>query len=249
MAQGKRIAVVGGGLGGMCAALDLSEAGHQVTLFEKYPAFGGLASAFDIAGTKLERFYHHIFSTDLDLLNLVDELGLQSHLQWHPDFNGNFYKGKTYPFSPAWRILTFPPLSVIDRLRLAATSKYLSLLKDHKPFENVTARDWITAKMGKRVWEVLWEPLFAAKFGAHADQISMTWFFGRIKARFGPSKKGAPTGKLGYLNGSTQVLVDALELKLKARGVTMRPGHAVSRLIVNADKTRVTGLESRAGIE
>src|SRR6266581_2652396 len=148
-----KIAVVGGGLGGMCAALDLCEAGHEVAVFEKYPNLGGLASAFGIAGTKLERFYHHIFSTDLDILNLIDELGLAGSLEWHPDFNGNFYQGKTYPFSPAWRILTFPPLSIMDRLRLAFASKYLSLLKDYRPFEKVSAKQWISDKMGARVWE------------------------------------------------------------------------------------------------
>jgi protoporphyrinogen oxidase len=83
----RRVAVVGGGLGGLCAALDLSSQGCEVSLYEKYPALGGLAAAFDIAGTKLERFYHHIFSTDLDILALIDELGLQDKLEWHTDFN------------------------------------------------------------------------------------------------------------------------------------------------------------------
>jgi protoporphyrinogen oxidase len=241
------MAVVGGGLGGMCAALDLSAAGHEVTVFEKYPNLGGLASAFDIAGTKLERFYHHIFSTDLDILRLIDELGLSDKLEWHTDFNGNFYQGKIYPFSPAWRILMFPPLSILDRLRLAFASKYLSLLKDHRPFEKVSAKKWITDKMGPRVWKVLWEPLFAAKFGRFADDISMTWFFGRIKARFGPSKKGSPTGHLGYLKGSTQVLVDSLEARLKARGVRLLTSTAVLKL--NAREGRITGVETRLGFE
>jgi protoporphyrinogen oxidase len=242
-----KIAVIGGGLAGMCAALDLSAAGHEVTIYEKYPNFGGLASAFDIAGTKLERFYHHVFSTDLDLLHLVDELGLQDKLKWSKDDNGNFYEGKTYPFSPAWRILTFPPLSLLDRLRLAFASKYLSVLKDHKPFEKVTAKKWITDKMGAHVWQVLWEPLFNAKFGKYADAISMTWFFGRIKARFGPSKKGAPTGHLGYLMGSTQVMVDALEARLNANHVRLLASHSVKR--ITAENGRVSGVETKDGFE
>jgi protoporphyrinogen oxidase len=242
-----KIAVVGGGLAGMCAAMDLSAAGHSVSLYEKYPNFGGLASAFDVAGTKLERFYHHVFSTDLDLLYLMDELGLQSSMRWSKDDNGNFYGGKTYPNSPAWRILTFSPLSILDRLRLAFAAKYLSLLKDHRPFESVTAQDWITRRMGAHVWKVFWEPLFHAKFGRHAPDISMTWFFGRIKARFGPSKKGAPTGHLGYLMGSTQVMVDALRKRLEQGGVRLLPSHGVRKICAEAGK--VTGLESKDGFE
>src|SRR5688572_17345148 len=201
--------------------MDLSKAGHAVTIYEKYPSFGGLASAFDIAGTKLERFYHHIFSTDLDILELIHELGIEDKLGWHDENNANFHGGKLYSISPAWRLLLFDALSIPDRLRLAGWSKYLSTLKDHKPFENVTAKEWITQRMGPRVWEVMWEPLFKSKFGAYADQICMTWFFGRLKARFGPSRKGAPQGKLGYLLGSTQVMVDALLARLKSQGVEL----------------------------
>jgi hypothetical protein len=47
----------------------------------------------------------------------------------------------------------------------------------------------------------MWEPLFKAKFGAWADKISMTWFYGRLSARFGPAKEGAPRGCLGYIKG------------------------------------------------
>jgi protoporphyrinogen oxidase len=120
-------------------------------------------------------------------------------------------------------------------------------LKDHKPFEGISAKEWISAKMGARVWQVLWEPLFISKFGKHADEISMTWFFGRIKSRFGPSKKGAPTGHLGYLNGSTQILVDALEARLKAAGVSLRPSTQVLRL--KGEGGKVTGVETKAGFE
>jgi len=111
----------------------------------------------------------------------------------------------------------------------------------------VTAKDWITATMGERVWKVLWQPLFKAKFGKHWDEISMTWFFGRIKARFGHSKKGAPTGHLGYLMGSTQVMVDALEAKLKARKVRMLSSHSVKRIL--AENGAVTGVETKDGVE
>src|SRR2546430_3649048 len=36
-----RVAVVGGGLAGLSAALDLVDAGHEVTLYEARPTLGG----------------------------------------------------------------------------------------------------------------------------------------------------------------------------------------------------------------
>ncbi len=242
-----RVAVVGGGLAGLCAALDLAKAGAKVTVFEKYPQMGGLASAFPIHGTHLERFYHHVFATDLDFLALVDELGLQSKLVWHPEDNGSWYQGKYYPFTPNWKLLFFSPLSLWDRFRLGFWSKLLSLKKDWRPFDKVSAKAWILKHMGLRVWQVMWEPLFRAKFGQYADQVSMTWFYGRLSARFGPAKKGAPSASLGYLEGSTQVLVDALEAKLRAAGVELLTSHPIKRLL--GDLTKVTGIESKAGVQ
>jgi protoporphyrinogen oxidase len=135
----------------------------------------------------------------------------------------------------------------MERLRLAFWSKYLSLLKDHRPFEAFSSKDWIIRHMGEGVWKVMWEPLFRSKFGAYADKVSMTWFFGRIKARFGPSRKGVPQGSLGYLNGSTQVMVDALIEKLKSQGVILKTSTPVKKVL--AENGRVTAIETKSGTE
>lgn len=237
------VGVIGGGLAGLVAARGLAQAGHKVTVYEKYGAFGGLASAFALRGTHLERFYHHIFATDLDLLSLIHELGLQDKLVWNTENNANWRQGRTYPISPAWKLLFWPQLSLLSRLRLAFWSKWASLQKDWRPYDGVTAHAWITQHMGLQAWQVMWEPLFRAKFGAYAEQVSMTWFYGRLSARFGPTRPGAPAGKLGYVMGSTQTLVDALLAQLKALGVELKSGHPVQAIL--GTPQRVTGLRSR----
>ena len=246
-APARRVAVVGGGLAGLVAAWDLARAGHKVAVYEKYPVFGGLASAFALRGTHLERFYHHVFATDLDLLGLVDELGLQASLVWNDENSANWRQGRTFGISPPWRLLLWPELSLWSRLRLAFWSKWVSLQKDWRPYDSITARAWIEGHMGAQAWQVMWEPLFRAKFGAQADQISMTWFYGRLSARFGPAKPGAPGGKLGYLMGSTQGLVDALLERLRALGVELKPSQPV--LAVLSEGGRATGVRSKAGEE
>lgn len=238
-----RVGVVGGGLAGLVAAWDLARAGHRVSLYEKYPSVGGLAGAFSLRGTHLERFYHHIFATDVDLLELVEQLDLKSALVWHPENNANWREGVSTPISPAWRLLLWRQLGWLSRLRLGFWSKWASLQKDWRPYDDVTAKDWILRHMGEEVWRVMWEPLFAAKFGAYADQVSMTWFYGRLSARFGPTRPGFPKGQLGYLMGSTQVLVDALTARLAALGVEIKTGHPVTQLL--GGPARVTGLRSR----
>jgi protoporphyrinogen oxidase len=242
-----RVAVVGGGLAGLVGAMELARAGHRAIVYEKYPSFGGLASAFALRGTHLERFYHHVFASDVDLLDLVEELGLQSSLVWNPENSANWRGGGTAGISPQWKLLLWKELSLLSRLKLGFWGKVISYQKDWRPYDQVTARDWIVGHMGEEVWRVMWEPLFRSKFGAHADQVSMTWFFGRLTARFGPSKKGAPAGKLGYVMGSTQVLVDALLARLRAAGVELRPSQGVISL--TGDSQRVRGVRTRAGEE
>ena len=183
-----RVAIIGGGVGGLTAGLDLAEAGHQVVIYEKYPVFGGLASAFPIRGNHLERFYHHIFATDLDILALIERLGLQDQLVWTPENSGNWRQGRFASISPAWKLLLWADLSLVSRLRLALWSKWVSLQKDWRPYDAVTAKAWIVSHMGEQCWQVMWEPLFKAKFGAWAEKISMTWFYGRLSARFGPAR-------------------------------------------------------------
>ena len=45
-------------------------------ILEAEPEVGGLAAAFQVGGTRIERFYHHWFTNDHHVIELVSELGL-----------------------------------------------------------------------------------------------------------------------------------------------------------------------------
>jgi len=110
--------VVGGGIAGLVAAYRLSKAGHQVFVFEAEEKLGGLAQSMDFAGTKLDMFYRHIFKSDLDIVNLIDELQLEAQMMWIESKVGFYTGGKTYPFTTPMDLLSFPVLSIIDRVKL-----------------------------------------------------------------------------------------------------------------------------------
>ena len=78
-----RIAVLGAGVAGLVAALRLTEAGHTVDVYERWPGLGGQAATLDVGqGHLLERYYHHLFSTDRHIAALYDELGMEDELEW-----------------------------------------------------------------------------------------------------------------------------------------------------------------------
>jgi phytoene dehydrogenase-like protein len=71
----RRVAIIGAGMTGLVAARELASAGFAVSVYERWPDVGGQASAFDLGnGVWLDRYYHHLFPSDRDMIELLEEL-------------------------------------------------------------------------------------------------------------------------------------------------------------------------------
>ena len=223
-----RTAILGGGALGLTLALRLAQRGEQVVVMEKEALPGGLAAGFPIGDVYLEKFYHHLFRSDTTIIALLDELGLGPKLEWHAPKTSSLVHGNAYAFSPLDILLHFTPLPFIDRVRLGAVGAYLKLRRSHEPFEEVTAAEWMARWMGKRSYELVWQPILESKFGEYYPQISMAWMWSRLHCR---------SFSLGYLRGGFQQLYDALVREVCAAGGEVRLGSEV--LSANmADKAR-----------
>src|ERR1700712_333087 len=114
-----RIAVLGAGVAGLVAALRLTEAGHTVDVYERWPGLGGQAATLDVGqGHLLERYYHHLFSTDRHIASLYDELGMGDELEWITSSVAYFADGKQWPFVPPRARLRLKPPPPLARIRL-----------------------------------------------------------------------------------------------------------------------------------
>ena len=82
------VGIIGGGAAGLAAAYEFVRNGSRVTVFERAPFLGGQASTFGVAGAQLERGYHHLFTSDRDMIWLIEELGLGHKLAWIPSRAG-----------------------------------------------------------------------------------------------------------------------------------------------------------------
>ena len=87
------IGIIGGGIAGLTAAYELSKEGHKVAVFEKEAELGGQVGTFEVSGERLERFYHHIFTSDFDIIQFIDEMGLSEQLLWLDSKVGFFHGG------------------------------------------------------------------------------------------------------------------------------------------------------------
>ena len=230
-----RVAVIGGGAAGLAAADELLRHGHQVMLFERASQVGGQLRTVDIAGTRLEQFYHHIFTNDTLMVQLIDELGLGDRLLWVASKVGFFTQGRIWDFVTPVDLLRFQPLPLPDRIRLGLVSLYLQRQSDWRRFESVTAQEWLRRWVGARNYAVVWGPLLHGKFGSAAPEIGMTWFQWKMRLRFG-SRRGLGREYLGYLKGSFAQVWEALAERVQQRGGRLFTGASVSRVVVEEGK-------------
>jgi protoporphyrinogen oxidase len=231
-----RVAVIGAGVAGLVSAYRIADAGHDVDVYERWPGLGGQAATIDVGGGHLlERYYHHLFTTDRHIAALYEELGLE--LEWRPSSVAMFAHGRQWPFTSPGDLLRFGPLPPFDRVRMGLAVLALQrLTNDQAPFERVTARAWIEKWMGGAAWREVWGPMLRGKFGARADEIAMVWIWNKLRLRRGEDSREE---KLGYPAGSWEPMFTALRERIEARG---------GRVLIDRPAVRIeSGLEVTFG--
>lgn len=236
-----KVVIIGGGVGGLGAGYDLVRAGHEVRIYEASDTLGGQVRTFEIGGGRLEIFYHHLFRSDTVVTQSIHDLGLGDDLEWIESKVGFLTDGRIYPFVGAVDLLRFKPVSFVTRLRLGLAALYLRRQSDWKRYEGKKAKEWIERYVGREGYQRVWGPLLRAKFGAHAEDVAMTWFWGKIYLRFA-SRPGGPLAKekLGYLRGSFGRLIDRMGEAIEEHGGIIETSRRVDEVL--SKDGRVTGV-------
>lgn len=220
-----KVAIVGGGFGGLAAAYDLLKAGRQVTLYEADSSVGGLAAGFKQPNWEwsVEKYYHHWFATDRHMLGLIDELGWRDQVRFPRPYTVIYYKGRFYPFDSILQMALFPGLGWgMDKARFGLVGLFLRLTNNWKALEQTTVDAWMRRWAGDRVYELMWQPLMIGKFGErYASQVNMAWMWARIKAR---------TTRLGTFEGGFQAFADRFAERLTTMGLDLRLATPVKRI-------------------
>ena len=224
--------MIGAGVTGLVAGRRLAQAGHVPDVYERWPGLGGQAATLDVGhGHLLERYYHHLFTSDRHIADLYDELGMPDELEWRESSVAFFAEGRSWPFNGPLDLLRFQPLSLASRLRMGIAVVVLQRRgRDVRPFEEETAREWVTRAMGPEAWQKVWGPLLQGKFGARASDISMAWLWGKLTARRQIKGKEARQELLGYPRGSWETLYERLKASIESGGGRVMIDRPVRRL-------------------
>ena len=230
-----RVVVLGAGAMGLAAAYRALRLGHHVTLLEAAAEPGGMAAHFDLAGLSIERFYHFICKSDAPTFELMQELGLSGLMRWRGTSMAYFIQGGLHRWGDPVSLLRFPHLSLLEKFRYGLLMFTSTRLNKWPSLETTSAKAWIERWCGPRVYETLWKPLFDLKFYEYADNVSASWIWTRIR-RVGRSRRSLMQEELGYIEGGTQTLVDALMKAIVAQGGTVLLSQPATRVVVEGGR-------------
>ncbi len=194
----------------------------RVTLFEAAPALGGLASAWELGGVTWDRHYHVTLLSDRHLRRILAELGLEQELRWVTTRTGCYTEGKLHSVSNTVELLRFPPLRLLDKLRLGATIAYAARVKDWRRLERIPVGDWLSRWSGRRTFERFWRPLLRAKLGEAWHDTSAAFIWATIARLYAARRSGLKRELFGYVPGGYARILERFGETLREQGVALR---------------------------
>ncbi len=227
-AAGGRTAVLGGGMLGMALALRLAERGVAVSLFERSPILGGLAAPWTVGDLTWDRHYHVTLFSDGTLRALLRDLGVEDQMRWTQVGTGFYSDGRFHAMNGLADFLRFPPLGLVDKLRLGLTILGASRIADPGPLEDIGVEEWLVRHSGRRTFDKIWRPLLAAKLGERYREASAAFIWAIIVRLYAARRAGLGAERFGYVPGGYARIVALLAERLAGLGVEVVPGAAVT---------------------
>ncbi|MEV4506866.1 hydroxysqualene dehydroxylase HpnE [Streptomyces klenkii] len=189
-----RAVVVGGGLAGITAALELADAGVRVTLLEGRPRLGGLAFSFRRGDLTIDNGQHvylrccTAYGSFLDRIDALHLAPLQDRLDvpvldvGHPSGKprlGRLRRAASplfpVPLHLAKSLATYPHLSLAERAAVGRAALALRGLDPQDPaLDGTDFAGWLRRKgQSARTVEALWDLIGVATLNATADASSL----------------------------------------------------------------------------
>lgn len=259
-----RIAIVGAGLAGLAAAVELVDAGQEVEIFESRPFVGGkVGSWIDSDGNHIEMGLHVFFQCYYNLFELMKKVGayedllLKEHTHTFINRGGeigtlDFRFPIGAPFNGLKAFFTTGQLSLKDKLFNAialGTSPMIrglidldGAMKDIRALDKISFADWFRSHGGSNgSLKRMWNPIAYALGFIDTENISarcMLTIFQLFAVKTNASK-------LNLLAGSpAEYLHKPIVQYLEARGAKIHTRRQTRQILFESkgEATHVTGL-------
>lgn len=253
-AAGPRVAIVGAGLAGLAAALELKKAhGAHVEVFERSRLLGGRATSFEVGGEEVDNGQHVFLACCTQFVDFARSVGMEGQLRLQDRFDAHILSrdGRSgrlcagslpAPAHLTASFATYPHLSLTGKLRIARALVACIARGDRTAKDGESFDAWLARNgQGREERRAFWDPFFIPALNAPFDRVSAQDALFVLKTAFlgdaGAARFGFSTVPLAHLAQAAAGELDAVHLSTSV--ATVRPGATgVTLELVNGETRR-----------
>jgi len=180
----KRVAIVGAGLAGLAAALELQERGYEVEVFERTRLLGGRATSFEVGGREIDNGQHVYLHCCDRFIAFVERVGMGHALREQTRFDalvlardGTSSRLRAAPLPAPFHLLVsfagYAHLDVGGRVRVARALASAAIARH--PAADLTFEQWLERNgQNDATRRAFWDPFFIPALNASFDRVSAT---------------------------------------------------------------------------
>ena len=241
----RRAVVVGGGLAGIAAAIELRDAGVAVTLLESRPRLGGAATSYARAGMMIDNGQHVFLRCCDSYQSLLDRLGATDSVTIQDRFDVTVLSATgrarlrrdplPSPLHLARALARYPLLSLAERAKVGRAALAFRFADPASPaLDGQRLGGWLAERgQNERARRRLWDLFIVSALNIHGDEASVGLAATVIKTALLGARDAADIGMatvpLGRLHG------DATAALLGRLGAQVRLGARAARIERLAD--------------
>jgi squalene-associated FAD-dependent desaturase len=247
MAAG-HVAVVGAGLAGLAAGLDLTDAGFEVEIFERGRLLGGRATSFVVDDIEIDNGQHVFLACCTEFLRFVDRVGMSGAMHMQDRFdalvlsrNGVTSRLRAVGLPSPWHLLGsflgYRHLDWPSKLRVAQALRDTSSAAR----SDGTFAEWLASHhQTEGSLRSFWRPFFVPALNAPLEEVSASDAGFVLSTAFlndaESSRFGYATVPLAHVAGAAATRVADVHLSTPVAG-----------LLLSHDGSKVSGLELANG--
>lgn len=241
------VVIVGGGLAGLAAAVELSGAGVPVVLLEQGPSLGGRARSYTdpVTGDEIDNGQHLLIAGYTHTLAFLERVGTRHLVEiqdrpvlhfHHPErgFVDFRLPHLPPPLNALWAILTTSLIAPPDRFALLRAGG--ALFTGEQPCADHTVTQWLDLhRQTREARRCFWDPLTIAIMNEHADFASAQLFVSALRQAF--LRHNHHAALVFPRVGLSRLFAEPARSVIERAGGTVRCNAGVARVAIQDHRT------------
>ncbi len=172
------VVVLGAGLAGLATAYELCRAGHRVTVLEKEPWVGGMATSWKVGPYWLDHGPHRFHSRDKRLIEHLYEI-LDSQVVIRDRLSRIYLQGKFFHYPlKAQNVLQNMPKRIL--FKAGWDYVWIRVLQWFKKIPDDNFENWVLKRFGRTLYKIFFGSYTSKAWKMPCTEISADWASQRI---------------------------------------------------------------------